>query len=594
MGWFRGMLIDRARIEAALPHYELGAEIGHGGYGMVFAARHRRLRLVRAVKAMVLADSDLVGESGRFLTEAQVMTELDHPHIVRVHEYAECESVRLLVMEYLPGGTLSDRLKQPVEPAVACAWGLAVADALQSAHDRGVIHRDIKPENLLFTAGGVLKVSDFGIAKLFEGTAASASTGVLGTPLFMAPEQISAGRIRPATDLYPLALTLYQLLSGRTPFPAGLDIPGLLHHHLHEQPEPLHGRHPRLAELILQALEKDPTDRPSSARAFALALASAATAALGEGWLGRSGVPLRIAPDLQAAAAAPPPPGEAVSTRGATTVPKRPDPPTDVIGLRELPTNRTGPELPPISPPGPVPSGPPKAPGSGPPADGPPPPPPAVLDKTPEPPRRRRRASITAAVALALITVATVALVVFPSNRGNTEASDPPSSTSGSAPTHTARVTSSPRVGSTPSPTSIPHTSRPSTRRTEAHPSAAAVQPSPNKSVGKPTPATAAVSFQERACTVPSGSSSCTISTPLATTAAGHLHVTTDNTRSGITHLLTVWDSINGQVIHSQEYAAGASVWLGDLRAQYLASIHCFVGSRATSCGGYVVWMSNH
>ena len=601
------MLIDRAMIKAALPHYELGDQIGSGGYGLVFAARHRQLALVRAVKAMVLADSDLGGQSGRFLTEAQVMTELDHPHIMRVHEYAEHESVRLLVMEHLPGGTLSDRLTQPVEPAVACAWGLAVADALQSAHDRGVIHRDIKPDNLLFTATGVLKVSDFGIAKLFEGTAASGSLEMLGTPLFIAPEQITGGRIRPATDLYPLGLTLYQLLSGRTPFPAGLNSLALLHHHLDKAPEPLDELPPRLAELVLQALEKDPADRPSSARAFALALAGAATQALGDGWLRKSGVPLRIAPDIQEAAAAPPPLGEALS-RAATTVGKRPGPPIGAPAFRELPTNRIGPELPPISPPvspkvsppGPVPAPPSpvrtesrKTPESGPPAvGGPPPLPPAALDKTPGPSRRRRRALMVAVVALALIAAATVALTVLPTRRDTVNASVlPPSASATSTSSHiaTPRVSSTPRATSTPSTAATPSTHR-ATGNTAA---AAAVTPGPRKSVGSPTPALAAAPHQERSCTVPSGSATCTIPTPLAANLGKSLHMTSSNTRGSVTHLLTVWESTTNQVIYSEEFAADASVWVSKVKTQYLASIKCFAGSRAVSCGGYVLWIAN-
>jgi serine/threonine protein kinase len=214
------MLIDRALIEAALPQYEVGQQIGQGAFGLVFTARHRELGSMRAVKAVALAESGAAGASRRFLVEAQVMTELDHPHIVRVHEYTDRGSVRLLVMEYLAGGTLTDRLRSKVPPEVGCAWALSVADALQTAHERGVLHRDIKPDNLLFTVDGLLKVSDFGVAKLFEGSAASASVDFLGTPLYVAPEQITGGRCGPRTDLYALGTTLYQLLTGRTPFPA--------------------------------------------------------------------------------------------------------------------------------------------------------------------------------------------------------------------------------------------------------------------------------------------------------------------------------------------------------------------------------------
>ena len=288
------MLIERAEIAAALPHYELGELIGRGGYGMVFAARHRRLGSIRAVKAIMLEDAPDPNASARFLTEAQVMTELDHPHIVRVFEYAEHRSVHLLVMEYLGGGKLTTRLVGPVAPGVACAWALSVAEALHAAHQRGVVHRDIKPDNLLFTSEGLLKVTDFGIAKIFDGTAASGSINILGTPTYAAPEQITSGRIGPATDLYSLGATLYRLLTGRSPFPAGLPLPALLHHRLTQRPAPMGDRYPAISLLVEQTLMTDPADRPYSARAFALALLQAAQSDLGPHRIEQSGVPLRI------------------------------------------------------------------------------------------------------------------------------------------------------------------------------------------------------------------------------------------------------------------------------------------------------------
>ncbi|WP_344650414.1 serine/threonine-protein kinase [Cryptosporangium japonicum] len=287
------MIIDRAQLVVALPQYEIGDVLGRGAHGLVFHARHRRLGSAHAVKALVVAERD-VDASRRFLNEARVMTALDHPHIVRVNEYAEGDLVLLLVLEHLGGGTLTERMGRPVAPDVASAWMLAVAEALSVAHHQGVVHRDIKPANLLFTTGGLLKVGDFGIAKLFAGSDASASADIVGTPRYIAPEQISGGRIGPATDLYALGVTFYELLSGRSPFPVGLSLPGLLHHHLSMPPEPLEGAPPALAALVERLLEKDPAARPESARALAVELVNAAEQDLGGDWITRSGVPLRI------------------------------------------------------------------------------------------------------------------------------------------------------------------------------------------------------------------------------------------------------------------------------------------------------------
>ncbi|WP_169745079.1 WD40 repeat domain-containing serine/threonine protein kinase [Cryptosporangium arvum] len=287
------MIIDRAQLVVALPQYEIGDVLGRGAHGLVFHARHRRLGSAHAVKALVVAERDL-DASRRFLNEARVMTALDHPHIVRVNEYAEGDAVLLLVLEHLGGGTLTERMGQPVAPGVASAWMLAVAEALSVAHHQGVVHRDIKPANLLFTTGGLLKVGDFGISKLFAGSDASASADIVGTPRYIAPEQISGGRIGPATDLYALGVTFYELLSGKSPFPVGLSLPGLLHHHLSMPPEPLEGAPPALAALVERLLEKDPAARPDSARGLAVELVNAAEEDLGGDWITRSGVPLRI------------------------------------------------------------------------------------------------------------------------------------------------------------------------------------------------------------------------------------------------------------------------------------------------------------
>ncbi|MFG1921945.1 WD40 repeat domain-containing serine/threonine protein kinase [Cryptosporangium sp. NPDC048952] len=288
------MSIERGRIEAALPHYELGAVLGRGGYGVVYTARHRRLGTMRAVKALALAGEHDSTAAGRFLTEAQVMTELDHPHVVRVHEYAEHDSLQLLVMEYLAGGSMAQRLRSAVAPTVLCAWMLATADALHAAHRRGVVHRDIKPDNLLFTGEGVLKVSDFGIAKLLAATAATASAGFLGTPMYIAPEQITGSGIGPPTDVYALGVTLYRGLAGRPPFAPDLGVTGLIYHHLHERPAPLLEAPPSVAAVTLRALEKNPADRPASASEFAEELSAAAARDFGAHWLERTEVPLRL------------------------------------------------------------------------------------------------------------------------------------------------------------------------------------------------------------------------------------------------------------------------------------------------------------
>ncbi len=204
------MLIDRSLVEAALPGYTVEGDLGRGGYGLVLAGQHRLIGRKVAIK-ILLDTSDDPGLRARFLAEARVLAELDHPHIVRIHDYVEHEGTCLLVMELLSGGTLKQRISAgPVSPETTCSIGLAAA-ALANAHMQGVLHRDVKPDNIMFAGDGLLKVTDFGIAKIFDGAETTASA-ILGTPRYMAPEQIMGVRLFPSTDLYALAGVLYEMI----------------------------------------------------------------------------------------------------------------------------------------------------------------------------------------------------------------------------------------------------------------------------------------------------------------------------------------------------------------------------------------------
>ena len=292
------MLMDRARLDAALPAYQIGERIGRRGFGVVFAARHRRIGLQAAVKVLADGGAD-EAQRERSLAEATALGELDHPHIVRIHDYVEHDGLCLLIMERLTGGTLEERLG--FTPAEACGTGLAVADALGAAHQRGVLHRDLKPENLLYSADGTLKVVGFGFAKTFDG-AASLISAASGTPAYMAPERIQGTHLGPATDLYSLGVLLFELLSGRLPFSRDLPVASLLHQHLNVPAPALTGVAPELAAVVERALRKAPQERQNSAGEFELELAQAAAAGLGSDWLETVAAPLRISTQVRDAA----------------------------------------------------------------------------------------------------------------------------------------------------------------------------------------------------------------------------------------------------------------------------------------------------
>ena len=285
-------VVDRARVAAALPGYSIGSELGSGAFGLVLAGHHRELDRQVAVKVLSTPTPEM---AAGFRTEARVLSRLDHPHIVRTYDYVARGDLCLLVMEQLPGGTLAGRR---LRPEAACALALAIADALALAHQHGVLHRDVKPANILFTETGQPKITDFGISKVMEGSASTASR-VIGTPRYMAPEQITGDRLSPATDIYALGVILYELLAGVPLTPPALPLPVLLRHHTEVVPPAPPGVPKPLADVVMRSLAKHPEDRQQSARAFAADLARAATKVFGRHWIERSGMPIQIADDIR-------------------------------------------------------------------------------------------------------------------------------------------------------------------------------------------------------------------------------------------------------------------------------------------------------
>lgn len=292
-----GVIVDRAAIEAALPGYRLGRQLGRGGYGMVLAAENT---VGRRFAIKVLPSLSPVGLN----TEARILAELEHPHVVRVVDFVLADGIDLIVMELLSGGDLRSRIAQEVlAPEWSCAVVLAVASALQAAHDRGLLHRDVKPENVLFTGDGRAKLTDFGVAKIVAGASPTSST-IVGTPHYMSPEQLAGGKPRPTADVYAIGVVTYELLAGRTPFGV---LPGLNYASMREAHEYLVPViPPRVPEpigrVLLTALSRDPADRQQSAKAFALELAASARLVFGRDWLARAGTRADLDDEVSVAA----------------------------------------------------------------------------------------------------------------------------------------------------------------------------------------------------------------------------------------------------------------------------------------------------
>ncbi|WP_076784746.1 serine/threonine-protein kinase [Parafrankia discariae] len=333
-----GVIVDRAHIEAALPGYEVGDLIGTGGFGLVFAARHVRLERPAAIKILVpeLADTASGLGVGRevFAAEARLLARLTHPHIIRVFDYVERRDLCMIVMELCDGGMLRARAARGLAMAEVVALGLAMATALDEAHRSQVIHRDIKPDNVLFTADHTLKITDFGIAKIVETTTGRGNT-IVGTPVYMAPEQFTGAPLRPATDLYALGTVLYELLSGRTPFSRRLSPVELAEQHLRGfRPPPPGSTPPAVGGVVVRALDPDPARRQQSALDFALDLAAAAARDFGPAWLSACPVPVHL-PDVVRVAATTSPragPDTAIPTSTATATPAGSAVPTGAAG----------------------------------------------------------------------------------------------------------------------------------------------------------------------------------------------------------------------------------------------------------------------
>lgn len=263
-------------LPRAFGEFELLAELGRGGMGIVYMARQRSLNRVVAVKMILRGDLASSEDVARFRSEAAAAGRLEHPHIVPVHEVGECEGQPYFVMKYIAGTTLGRRLADgPLADRDTAELLLPVCRAIQCAHEHGILHRDLKPSNILIDRDGRAHVSDFGLAKQVSGEGELTRSGaVLGTPSYMAPEQAAGnrGEVGPASDVYSLGTILYQMLTGRPPFQAAKAVDTLLLV-LEQDPLPPRLLNPKadrdLEMIALRCLQKPPHLRYASAGALA-------------------------------------------------------------------------------------------------------------------------------------------------------------------------------------------------------------------------------------------------------------------------------------------------------------------------------------
>lgn len=253
-------------IDTELTGCRIVSEIGQGGMARVYRAYQARLERWVAIKVL---RSDLLTNARvltRFRLEAKAVAALRHPNILTIYDYGEEGDLAYIVMEYVAGGTLKDRLTgQPWAWPQAVSLIVPVGRALAYAHDRGIIHRDVKPANILFPHQTWPLLGDFGLAKLLEAQQHITRPGVrLGTPLYTAPEQIRGDQVDHRADVYALGLTLYEMVTGRLPFETDTLVKALTAR-LNQPPLPPRQVNPdltpQLEKILLKALAQRPADR---------------------------------------------------------------------------------------------------------------------------------------------------------------------------------------------------------------------------------------------------------------------------------------------------------------------------------------------
>jgi eukaryotic-like serine/threonine-protein kinase len=263
-------------IAAEVPGYELLAELGRGGMGVVYKARDLGLNRIVALKMILAGAHSSPTDLARFVAEAEAIAALTHPNIVAIYKIGRHNDLPYFTLEFCPGGSLADKVKDaPLPPRAAVDTVEKLARGIAYAHSKGVVHRDLKPQNVLLAENGVPRITDFGLAKRLADSEHRASdhltsTGaIMGTPSYMAPEQAAGNKdIGRQADVYALGAILYRLLSGRPPFQAATALE-TIRQVSNEEPVSLRALNKRLPKdletICHKCLQKDPTRRYASA-----------------------------------------------------------------------------------------------------------------------------------------------------------------------------------------------------------------------------------------------------------------------------------------------------------------------------------------
>jgi serine/threonine protein kinase len=271
-----------------LGRYEILSELGQGAMGVVYKARDPMLDRIVAIKTinLTLPKEELAEFEARFYQEAKAAGGLSHLNIVTIHDIGRSDRVAYMAMEYLEGQELRRLMQSRVPIQIAHALDIAaqVAEGLQFAHDRQIIHRDIKPANIMVLNDGLVKITDFGIARMRNNEVKTMTGMILGSPKYMSPEQVSGKRADTRSDIFSLGVVLYEMLTGTSPFVAD-NIHGVMYQTMNFNPPAPRTLNPELPEvlnfIVAKALAKNLDDRYQKAKDLAHDLREALSALSG-------------------------------------------------------------------------------------------------------------------------------------------------------------------------------------------------------------------------------------------------------------------------------------------------------------------------